>query len=231
MTGSLSSYAVIPARGGSKGIPGKNLKTVGGVPLVARAVGAARSARVGGVAVSTDDAAIAAAALAAGAEVIERPAALSVDTASSEAALLHALDWLAAAGREPQVLVFLQCTSPFVDAACVDAVLNAVTEGGFDAAFSATPDHGFLWRLGAGGIAEGTNHDHTKPRERRQDRAAQYRENGAVYAMRSTAFRAERTRFCGRVTLVASTMPAVEIDAPEDLAIAEALLASGRPVR
>ena len=93
------TVAVIPARGGSKGVPRKNLRRVGGVPLVARAIAAARaSATVDLVVVSTDDDEIAATAKEWGAEVIQRPAALADDTASSESALLHALDALEAGG-------------------------------------------------------------------------------------------------------------------------------------
>ena len=91
------TWAIIPARGGSKGIPGKNLRPVAGAPLVAHAIRAARGApSVDRVIVSTDADAIAAAARAAGAEVVRRPADISGDTASSESALLHALEFLAA---------------------------------------------------------------------------------------------------------------------------------------
>ncbi|CAN5830296.1 hypothetical protein BH24ACT6_BH24ACT6_14640 [soil metagenome] len=84
--------AVIPARGGSKGIPHKNLREVGGRPLLARAVDTcvARPA-IDLVVVSTDDDAIAGTARAAGAEIVERPAELSGAAATSESALLHAL--------------------------------------------------------------------------------------------------------------------------------------------
>ena len=88
---------IIPARGGSKGIARKNLQRVGGVPLVARAVDAARRCpAIDRVVVTTDDADIAAVAAEWGAEIVERPAELSGDQASSEAALLHALDALEA---------------------------------------------------------------------------------------------------------------------------------------
>ena len=87
--------AVIPARGGSKGVPRKNLRRVGGVPLVARAIAAARAtASIDRVVVSTDDQEIAAVAQEWGAQVIARPAALADDAATSESALLHALDVL-----------------------------------------------------------------------------------------------------------------------------------------
>ena len=93
MTASSGALAVIPARGGSKGIPGKNLQKVGGLSLVARSVQAAFASRgVDRVVVSTDDDAIAEEARSHGAEVVRRPVAIAGDTASSESALLHALD-------------------------------------------------------------------------------------------------------------------------------------------
>ncbi|MCX4466438.1 cytidylyltransferase domain-containing protein [Streptomyces albidoflavus] len=148
--------AVIPARGGSKGVPGKNLAEVGGVPLVARAVHACRTARlVSEVLVSTDDPAIAEAARAAGAITVERPAPLSGDTATSEAAVLHALDTDEARhGRLADVVLLVQCTSPFLTADDVDGVTAAVLEGA-DTAVTAAPFHGFLWRDLATGATSG----------------------------------------------------------------------------
>ncbi|CAL9308088.1 8-amino-3,8-dideoxy-manno-octulosonate cytidylyltransferase [Streptomyces sp. SudanB148_2056] len=145
--------AVIPARGGSKGVPAKNLAPVGGVPLVARAVRECRAARhVTDVVVSTDDAAIAETARQAGAEVVLRPADLAGDTATSEAAVLHALDAHEALhGARVDVVLLVQCTSPFLTREDVDGVAAAVAEGGADTAVTVAPFHGFLWReAGAG---------------------------------------------------------------------------------
>ncbi|MEW2291778.1 N-acylneuraminate cytidylyltransferase [Streptomyces sp. NPDC006743] len=140
--------AVIPARGGSKGVPAKNLAPVGGVPLVARAVHACRAARsVTDVVVSTDDPAIAAAAREAGAEVVLRPAAIAGDTATSEAAVLHAMDAHEALhGARVDVVLLVQCTSPFLTREDVDGVARAVAESGADTAVTVAPFHGFLWR-------------------------------------------------------------------------------------
>ncbi|MCX5458395.1 acylneuraminate cytidylyltransferase [Streptomyces albidoflavus] len=218
--------AVIPARGGSKGVPGKNLAEVGGVPLVARAVHACRTARlVSEVLVSTDDPAIAEAARAAGATTVERPAPLSGDTATSEAAVLHALDTDEARhGRLADVVLLVQCTSPFLTADDVDGVTAAVLEGA-DTAVTAAPFHGFLWRDLATGPSSGhgVNHD-AAHRPRRQDRPEDLLETGAAYAMRGDGFRAVRHRFFGRTALV-RTDPArvLEIDDPHDLARARAL--------
>ncbi|WRZ91019.1 N-acylneuraminate cytidylyltransferase [Streptomyces sp. NBC_01007] len=245
--------AVIPARGGSKGVPAKNLLPVGGVPLVARAVRECRAARlVTDVVVSTDDQAIAAAARQAGAEVVLRPAAIAGDTATSEAAVLHAMDTHEALHGSPvDVVLLVQCTSPFIIREDVDGVVDAILAGGADTALTVAPFHGFVWRDGddeptAAVAAEteraavdggtdtlvtdtvtsggyGVNHDKSF-RPRRQDRPQDLLETGAVYAMEANGFRVAKHRFFGRTELV-RTDPArvLEIDDPHDLARARAL--------
>jgi N-acylneuraminate cytidylyltransferase len=220
----VSVVCIVPARGGSKGIPRKNLRLVGGVPLVARSVDAAcAAARVDDVIVSTDDAEIAAVAVAHGARAIMRPDALSTDTASSEAALLHVLEVLAGEGRQPDLVVFLQCTSPFTTAEEIDRCVAALDDPRAAAALSVAADHGFLWTTGADGFAVGVNHVWTEPRKRRQDLPPQFRETGSIYVMRTAAFLERRTRFCGPVIAVPIDVPCAEIDSPLDLAVAEAV--------
>ncbi len=106
--------AIIPARGGSKGIPRKNLQLLAGRPLLAHTVGGGLAAStVTRVVVSTDDDEIAAVAGALGAEVVHRPAEISGDTASPSRPSLHVLDHLRdTEGYEPELVVFLQATSP-----------------------------------------------------------------------------------------------------------------------
>ncbi|WBO64245.1 N-acylneuraminate cytidylyltransferase [Streptomyces camelliae] len=222
--------AVIPARGGSKGVPAKNLAPVGGVPLVARAVRECRATRlVTDVVVSTDDQAIAAAARQAGAEVVLRPAAIAGDTATSEAAVLHAMDAHETLhGAQVDVVLLVQCTSPFLTREDIDGVAGAVVENGADTAVTVAPFHGFLWRSGEdtpgapdGGF--GVNHDKSY-RPRRQDRPQDLLETGAAYAMDAVGFRKHQHRFFGHTELV-RTDPArvLEIDDPHDLARARAL--------
>ncbi|MCW5251645.1 N-acylneuraminate cytidylyltransferase [Streptomyces sp. SHP 1-2] len=157
--GARRVLAVIPARGGSKGVPAKNLAPVGGVPLVVRAVRACRAARlVTDVVVSTDDPAIAAAARAAGAGTVLRPAAIAGDTATSEAAVRHALDAHEERhGAAVDVVLLVQCTSPFLLPGDIDGVAAAVAHGGADTAVTVAPFHGFVWRDGdgEGGAADG----------------------------------------------------------------------------
>ncbi|MFJ7771635.1 cytidylyltransferase domain-containing protein [Streptomyces sp. NPDC097107] len=222
--------AVIPARGGSKGVPAKNLAPVGGVPLVARAVRECRATRlVTDVVVSTDDQTIATAAREAGAEVVLRPAAIAGDTATSEAAVLHAMDAHEALhGAAVDVVLLVQCTSPFIVREDIDGVAGAVAEGGADTAVTVAPFHGFVWRDGTdegegGGGGYGVNHDKSH-RPRRQDRPQDLLETGAAYAMAAPGFRKHQHRFFGRTELV-RTDPArvLEIDDPHDLARARAL--------
>ena len=218
---------VIPARGGSKGVPGKNIAPVGGEPLVARAVQASvRARRTTRVVVSTDDVGIMSAAGAAGAQVVRRPADIAGDTSSSESAVLHVLDELARTeGADPEVVVLVQCTSPFLTPEEIDGVVAAVLDDGADSALTAAPFHGFLWRADGRGApsSHGVNHDHAH-RPRRQDRPEDLLETGAAYAMRTAGFRAAGHRFFGSVALV-RTDPArvLEIDEPDDLARARAL--------
>ncbi|WP_338686014.1 acylneuraminate cytidylyltransferase [Streptomyces acidiscabies] len=216
--------AVIPARGGSKGVPAKNLAPVGGVPLVARAVRECLAARlVTDVVVSTDDHSIAAAAREAGAEVVLRPAVIAGDTATSEAAVLHAMDAHEAAHGAPvDVVLLVQCTSPFVIREDVEGVAAAVVEKGADTAVTVAAFHGFVWREETEG-GQGVNHDKAY-RPRRQDRPQDFLETGAAYAMNAAGFRTHNHRFFGRTELV-RTDPArvLEIDDPHDLARARAL--------
>ncbi|MDT3316185.1 acylneuraminate cytidylyltransferase [Microbacterium sp. KSW4-11] len=218
------TIAIIPARGGSKGVPGKNVARVGGIPLVARAVHAAvTSGAIDLVVVSTDDAAIADAARAAGARVVDRPADISGDQASSESALLHALDTLAAEGITPRVTAFLQATSPFIPAAALGEAVALVRGGRADSVFSARESYEFVWRRDAAGAASALGHD-AAHRPRRQDRDPHYVETGAFYVFTTDGFREARHRFFGRTEIVeVPEESAIEIDDPAQLRTAQTL--------
>lgn len=221
---SQTCATVILARGGSKGVPGKNLRVVGGISLIGRAVRAGvQAVSQAAVYVSTDDAAIAAEARRHGARVIDRPSDLSGDTASSEAGWLHALPHLRADLPGLDSLVFLQCTSPFITGADIDACVAAMRDQGAACALSVVEDHSFLWGLDADGRGKGQNHDHTRQRKRRQDLPPQYRENGAIYCVDATAFEATGQRFCGPVALCPVDQPPLEIDSLADLELAHVM--------
>jgi N-acylneuraminate cytidylyltransferase len=222
----MKAVAIIPARGGSKGIPRKNLQPLAGKPLVAHTIEQAQAAQsIGRVIVSTDDVEIGTVAQAYGAEVVWRPASISGDTASSEAALLHVLETLQQnEGMLPEVLVFLQCTSPLTLAADIDGAVQTLVTENADTALAVTPFHYFLWQRTEDGDAVGINHD-KQVRLLRQQRSPQYLETGAIYVMRTAGFLATKHRFFGKTALY--VMPAercLEIDEPSDLQMAAWLL-------
>jgi N-acylneuraminate cytidylyltransferase len=215
--------AIIPARGGSKGIPGKNLKLIGGVPLIGRAIQSCKNvAEISDVYVSTDDAAIAEVARQYGAKVIDRPAELASDSASSESALLHSL---ANISPKPSTTVFIQATSPFIPEIALRAAVQKVEARTFDVVFSAVETYGFLWRKNAE-LAEGVNHD-TSFRPRRQDREPHYLETGAFYVMNTAGFEEAKYRFFGKVGIEeVPESSAIEIDNAEQLALSQLIAES-----
>ena len=217
--------AIIPARGGSKGIVGKNLRVLGGRPLIAHTLLAAREAEhVEKVVVSTDDPAIAEVAREYGAEVVWRPAELASDSASSESALLHALATLASEQHYvPELVAFLQCTSPLTLAQDIDGTIARLAAERADTALSVATFHYFVWKLD-GRDALGVNHD-KRVRLRRQDREPEFLETGAVYVMKTAGFLQAKHRFFGKTVFHEMPLERVcEIDELADLEIADVRL-------
>ena len=222
----MKILCVIPARAGSKGIPGKNTRMLAGKPMIVHTIQAAQNARlVNRVIVSTDGPIIADISGKAGSEVIWRPSEISGDRASSEAALLHVLACLDQnENYQPDLLVFLQCTSPLTNAEDIDGTVQALLDADADTAFSAVPFHYFLWRKDASGDACGINHDKSL-RLLRQEREPQYLENGAVYVMRAKPFCEIKQRFFGKTVMhVVPAERCWEVDEPVDLDVAEVLM-------
>ncbi|MDO2934271.1 acylneuraminate cytidylyltransferase [Paeniglutamicibacter sulfureus] len=222
------TLVIIPARGGSKGIPLKNLRRIGGQTLLARAIESAfATPSVLDVVVSTDHPDIKAEALANGATVIDRPAEIAGDTASSESVLLHALGTLDVL---PQITVFIQCTSPVIDPADLQAAITTVASGAADVSFAVVPDHGFHWSCDETGAAQASGHDAAR-RPRRQDREPRFRETGAFYVMDTAGFLEAEHRFFGSLAL--AQVPedhGIDIDTEADLALAQWRLTHNTPV-
>lgn len=230
---------VITARGGSKGVPGKNLEQIGGLSLIGyKARAAQRSTHCARLILSTDDPQLQAEGRALGVEVpFVRPAELATDTASSEAVLLHAMQWVEAEeGRGAyDAIMLLQPSAPFARARDLDGavelmqrtdatVVLGMREVDVPRAFvsSMTPD-GRLPQLidqlrGLSGL-------------RRQDQVPEYTMNGALFLMRWEALRSTRSRYVDREGTVGYVMDrahSVDIDTPDDLAWARYLVATGR---
>jgi CMP-N,N'-diacetyllegionaminic acid synthase len=223
MTGPV--VALIPARGGSKRLPRKNLRLVGGQPLVARAIAAARDARrIDACYVSTEDDEIAALARSLGAQVLARPPALAGDLAQNDAVARHVLDTLAAEGAMPAVLVLLQPTSPLRTAGHVDECLDAFLGSEALSAMSlcaATHHPGKYVRLENGAVEPYTSDADMEARH--QDLAPVFRQNGAIYAVRADAF-LRTGRFYLRPCLPYLMTPAdsIDVDDEVDLMLADA---------
>ncbi len=212
---------VIPARGGSKGFPNKNIAMLAGKPLIAHTIEHALDARcVTDLFVSTDDDDIAAVADEWGAQSIERPQALAGDYAPSEWALL---DVLAETGIEPSYVMMLQCTSPIRKALHIDRAFAHLLESGADSLFSGVSAPRFIW--------EGVQHDMRpinydyRARPMRQVGSCGYAENGSIYITKLRVLRDTGNRLGGKIAMY--EMPywsQFEIDEPDDLDLCEWIL-------
>jgi CMP-N,N'-diacetyllegionaminic acid synthase len=220
--------AVIPARGGSRRLPGKNLIPIAGKPLLVHTVEQALAAsRVDLVVVSTDDAEIAAVARAAGATVVDRPAELASDHATSESAVLHALDALGDA--DPEIAVLLQATSPVRLPSDIDAAVALVADDHADSVFSAVRGHVWLWEQHDDG-PRSISYD-WRARPRSQDTAPQLMEDGSIYVSRTALLRASGNRLGGRIAAhVMAADSAIDLDDAGQLEALESAMArlSGR---
>ncbi len=217
--------ALIPARGGSKGIPGKNLVALGGKPLLAYTVEQALATpAIDRVVVSTDDDVIARCVERYGAEVVRRPADLASDTASSEAALTHALDELRERDAyEPDLVVFLQVTSPLRRDHDIQDAIEALDTQDADALFSGGPTHGFLWRQ-RGRDLKALSYDFLN-RPRRQDIGEDFVENGSIYIFKPLILRRFNNRLGGKIAVYPMhPLDSFQIDEPADLELFEQLL-------
>ena len=221
--GHETCVAVIPARGGSKGIPRKNIVPLCGKPLIAWSIDQAINASlVERVVVSTDDDEIARVSRESGADVVERPAELATDTASSEDALLHAIDAIERAGGAPiDTVVFLQATSPVRESGDIDSAIRRYRSEQADSLFScARVADRFLWEKKNGAYA-GVYHDY-RNRKPRQGITPRFLENGSIYVFAPGLIRKEHNRLGGKIAIYEMPMwKSHQIDDPDDIEICE----------
>jgi CMP-N,N'-diacetyllegionaminic acid synthase len=216
--------AIIPARGGSKGIKNKNSKLLAGKPLICWTIEAAmRSDKIQDVFVSTDDSDISDISCSVGAKVIERPRELATDEASSESAIIHALEVVRSDyGYLPQYTAFLQCTSPLINHTEINSAVLMLNQG-YSSVFAASEFHGFVWEEREDTLSI-SNCDSTY-RKRRQDRRRQWIEAGSVYAFESQQFLYAKNRFFGKIGIVEiPSSRLLEIDNPCDFEKAKQIL-------
>ena len=222
----MKILCVIPARGGSKGVPGKNLRNVGGRPLIAWSIRHALDSQTPlRVIVSTDSEEIAEVARELGAEVpFLRPAELATDAAPTEPTILHAIEWVRNEGWEPNLVVLLQATSPIRSADSIDRAIAQLVAEGADSLVGVVPSSPFLWHLGDPPTAEYP----ILRRPRRQDitdAMIPLRETGSLYVTRTAIYDDLANRIGGKVSLfVMDESEGLDIDTEIDILLADRLL-------
>lgn len=219
--------ALIPVRGGSKGIPHKNIQLIRGKPLLAYSIEhALHTPTVTRVIVSTDGPEIAAVATELKVEVVWRPTELSTDTATSESALLHALDYLRdTEGYEPELVIFLQATSPLRKPDDIGNAIQTLRREQADSLFSACPVHGFVWRSSPGDTVP-INYDPFGRKRRQELDETILEENGSIYIFRPWVLREYNSRLGGKIAIHQMTrLYSFQVDEPGDLELVERLLA------
>lgn len=215
---------VIPARAGSKGIVGKNIIDISGKPLIAWSIEQALGSKsVSNVYVSTDGEDIASVSEEYGARIIWRPEELASDTASSEAALIHAVGEIEKQ-ENFDALIFLQATSPIRRRKDIDGAVKQFENGKYDSLFSmAKLDDYCLWKE-SGGKLDSYSYDY-RNRGRRQERDPLFLENGSIYIFKKELFLEQRNRLGGRIGMY--EMPfecSYEIDSVKDVSLCEYFL-------
>jgi YrbI family 3-deoxy-D-manno-octulosonate 8-phosphate phosphatase len=216
--------AIIPARGGSKGIPNKNLTDFAGKPLVAWSILQALEApSVSSVVVSSDSDEILDVAKSYGAMVVKRPPELSSDTASSEVALIHALELVEEELGKVKSVVFLQATSPLREPGDIEGAINKFEEECLDSLFSQAVLEGFCAWTEENGILKGKTYDPDN-RGRRQDSPPLFLETGSIYVFRPETLRLRNNRLGGKIgRFTMESWKSFEIDNYDDLEICEIL--------
>lgn len=226
---------LIPARGGSKGVPRKNVRPLGGRPLLAYTADAAlASRRLSRVALSTEDQEIAEAGRRCGLEApFLRPAELARDETPMLPVVQHALSWMAEHGDLFDAVCLLQPTNPFRRPEDIDVCIDLLERSGADSVITVLPvpaefnPHWVYFRSATGELRLATGE--SVPLPRRQDLPSAFHREGSVYVTRTSVV-LERSSLYGDRVLGLPLDPAacVNIDTPGDWERAEALLARAR---
>ncbi len=215
---------IIPARGGSKGIPRKNLLNLAGKPLIAWSIEQATASKYlqEMVYVTSDCDEILDVSAEYGANIIRRPVDISGDFSASESALVHALSEMGKTVKNIDLVVFLQATSPLRETKDIDNAIENVLDGGYDSLFSASELHDFfIWSYEGEGNPKSLNYDY-RNRKRRQDVKKQYVENGSIYVLKPEILSKYGNRLGGRIGIsIMDTWKVHEIDNMENVELCE----------
>ena len=214
--------AVIPARGGSKGVPKKNIRVLGELPLIAYSINVAKDCSfIDLIVVSTDDDEIKAIAKSYGVDVIDRPSALSTDDARTEDALLHALDFLEDKGMLFEYILVLEPTTPFRKVNTINKACLKIASKKWSSILSVCETTKVIGKLSNEAFLP-TFPD--APR-RRQERDALYEECGVIYACSVRYMRENKTLVSKEWgAVVVDKLEALDINDEIDFAIVEGAL-------
>lgn len=219
---------IVPARGGSKGIPGKNLVELGGTSLLHWTVAAAHASRLHRTVLSTDDDAIAAEGRRLGVDVpFLRPEGLATDDASSIDVALHALDHVEEAGESYDAIMLLQPTTPFRTADDIDAALDLLRRSGADSVIGVVDvggHHPARMKLLDGDRLIDPPYAEAAENQPRQTLDPHYLRNGALYLTRVATLRRRSFKGDDSRALIMPAERSVNIDVPLDLTLARALV-------
>lgn len=218
--------AVVPARGGSKRLPRKNVLPFGGRPLLAWSIQLANACpSVSQCVVSTDDVEIAAAAREAGAEIVARPAELAGDDSSITEVLVHAAETMQRAGHVFRGVLLLQPTNPLRPVDLVERAVGRFLTEPCDSLIAVTRSHYKLGRIVDGLFAP----DYALGTPSR-DMPPVFYENGLLYLTKADVLLNQRSLFGNRILAFETEAPfgSVDIDEPADLIVGEAVLAAVR---
>ena len=222
----MSTVAILLARGGSKGIPRKNLVDFCGKPLIAWTIEQCRAVNaIDSVWVSSDSDEILSVAAEHGAKGILRPADLAGYTATSESGWLQALEVIEQQVGTVEVVVAPQATSPLREPVDIERGLTSFASGKYDSLFSCSvAEDLYFWERKPGGELDSINYD-WRNRKRRQDHAPQYIENGSFYLFQPSVLRQFKNRFGDRIGMVEMEFwKTFEIDSAETLRLCAALM-------
>jgi CMP-N-acetylneuraminic acid synthetase len=216
---SVATLAVIPARAGSRGLPGKHLARIGGIPMIVHTIRAGQAARsIDRVLISTNDPVVARVARRAGAEVLSRPDELGQDDSATLPVIQHALRQAEADGQRFELVVTLQPTAPLREAAEIDAAVRLLDDSSVQSAVSVThldqPISVVGWLTGSRFHAAGPRHDADV---RRQVSAPAVRVTGGIYVTRRSLLERGRLLDDQPAALVVPQRSAIDVDTPDHL--------------
>ncbi len=218
--------AVVLARGGSKGIPRKNIIDFCGKPLIVWTIEQLQQAKgVDSIWVSSDSKEILSISQSCRVETIYRPADISSDVATSESAWLHALESIERKTGIVDIVIAPQVTSPLRESEDIERGLRDFQNQKCDSMFSCSiAEDLYFWEKMPDGTLRSVNYDY-RNRKRRQDISVQYIENGSFYLFKPEALRKYNNRFGGKIGITQMEFwKMFEIDSIEDLKMCEALM-------